>query len=505
MWFNSLDLKTLRVPRRREQWPEGSTEIRTLFGQDVLWHPVEHGGHHLSVEKLEPYRQLGDGPVDRVLQLLEEEGTPLGPGDDFVLLAQEAFRQEQNKTLLEFSTAQRELASFWKQYQKMPPWVDVEQLQRGQEVYLKYAPAIAMSLYYRSLVSGFSIPKIAAVIMSTGYLAPPARPEQSLQRLMDTGSLIFACVAQGVNALLPGGDGWRTCLHVRALHAKIRWGLLKRKGTKQAWDTPHYGIPINQEDMAATLCAFSINSLCGIEFASGVPVPRQEMLDYLAMWRYIGWLLGVEIDGDNNSSAISPLDPCGPGRGPIADPIRHSISTLSSIIFHIMKPDQTSTKIAFHLLSVKPARTKPESKSRNSSDNHNFYLRALLCRRFVGDPLASALGLPLHPRLLTRVSLAVRSTSFLLILRLYTLASIYMPSFVRSRLVRFHLWGMQRMHSRWKKTHMSKMAKALRTGNIQDIVAVSTVENNEDSNYGTSSCCPFAMIRSPSIGVSHQN
>jgi len=68
-----------------------------------------------------------------------------------------------------------------------------------------------------------------------------------------------------------------------------------------AWDVAAFGVPINQEDMAATLLAFSYNVLVGIEAIRGAPLPRADQAAYLHLWRYIGFLLGV--DDEHN--------PCG--------------------------------------------------------------------------------------------------------------------------------------------------------------------------------------------------
>ena len=94
----------------------------------------------------------------------------------------------------------------------------------------------------------------------------------------------MACTGLGIDALLPHGTGWRTCLHVRVLHAKVRYAILSRKGRKK-WNSQELGIPINQEDMAATLLAFSINVIAGINLIAGGPLADQEQLDYLALWR----------------------------------------------------------------------------------------------------------------------------------------------------------------------------------------------------------------------------
>jgi hypothetical protein len=276
--LNALDIKFFRIPRR-ELWPEGAF-VREKFGQKVLWLDRDEGGNHLSTEALEPYRLLGDEPVDRIIELLDKEGNRLGPGDDLLLMSEEALKTEEASR----SVVQKEMVSFLESIRQIPEWVDIEQLKRGQEVYLAYLPAVSLSLYYRSLIAGFSIPKIAAVVQSTAYLAPPSRPDEALQRLLDTGEFTVACTALGVDEMLPGGIGWKTALHVRILHAKVRFAILERQGKKK-WDVEKFGVPINQEDMAATALAFSANVLAGIDLIAGNSISEQEQLDYLALWR----------------------------------------------------------------------------------------------------------------------------------------------------------------------------------------------------------------------------
>ena len=407
--------------------------------------------------------------------------------------------------------------------------MNIPQLKRGQTFFLTHLPSISLSLYYRSLIAGFSIPKIAAVIRSTGYLSKPSTPDQSLQRILDTGQLLAACICYGTEGLLSGGDGWKTALHVRALHAKIRRGLLKRRRHHQKqWDVDHYGVPMNQEDMAATLLAFGTNTIFGIEFVAGVEIGRREEEDYLALWRYIGWLLGVPVDDGNASmadvnikgdkdysndtpvietSVLRPLDPCGPGHTGqrYQDSILHSRSILQSIVSHIMNPDETSIEVAHHLLQVK---AKSKSKSTKSASTHDaeanttllFYFRSLQCRRFIGDPLANALELPQHPNLIIHIMLYCVSTVLLLTIRMYTLAIMFIPIF-RRNMVKQHGNAMRRVHKVWKETHRSKLARALEKGEKVGFCGHGTKDEVENSKgeEGVLGICPFAMIAPPTL------
>ena len=84
--------------------------------------------------------------------------------------------------------------------------------------------------------------------------------------------------------LVGPGNQHGAALHVRALHAKVRFAILQKQGKKK-WNVEKLGIPINQEDMSATLLAFSANVLAGIDLIAGNSVSVQEHLDYLAFWR----------------------------------------------------------------------------------------------------------------------------------------------------------------------------------------------------------------------------
>ena len=112
------------------------------------------------------------------------------------------------------------LASWYRSVREVPAWVDWEQLERGQQVFTVNAPAAALSLYYLSLVGGFSAPLITRVLRATAYLTAP--PKKVMRRLVDTGAMVAACTTGGAASLRPGGAGWTAVLQVRVLHAKVR-------------------------------------------------------------------------------------------------------------------------------------------------------------------------------------------------------------------------------------------------------------------------------------------
>ena len=444
--------------------------------------------------------------------------------------------QSDHSTPKSFSPADTSLMEFLQYYAKLPEWVHPKQIVRGQEILTTYLPAIGATLYYRSLVPGFSLPKIAAVLLSTGYLAPPASQMQVQNRLLDTGAFLAAISALvdvapnettttttatstiAIPLLEPYSEIWQTILQVRVLHAKVRYALLKRENAKQ-WNTTHYGIPINQEDLAATLLAFSYNTLLGIEFILGCPLSTSDQLDYLHFWRYVGWLLGIETMDDTTylSSCLEgpspatlqypPLDPCGPGwikNRP--NPLEHSYSMFASILLHLSKPDSTSVTVAQHLLQLGGRSSDPNAALQNIRKLNDankkedipkkntmwYYFRSYQCRRFIGHELANALLLPLHPKWYKRWELHTYSTIYLLFLRLYTWVSVPRSPF-RSIVFQWHQKHLTQFFLTWK----SKFNKSKTSQLITETEDMPLGDTNHDNLEGEGSSCPFAMVAPP--------
>lgn len=170
-------------------------------------------------------------------------------------------------------------------FETEPPWADWASVARGQNVFVRLWPAASAALFFTSLVGGFSAPLITEVVCCTGYLTGAGKATQ--RRLFETFQMVVDTALSGEHGMRSGGDGWAAVLRVRLLHAKVRRRLLDRGSDtkdkagsscvgsehgRQAWDTKVFGVPINQEDMAVTLLAFSINVIDGIELVQGWPL-----------------------------------------------------------------------------------------------------------------------------------------------------------------------------------------------------------------------------------------
>jgi ER-bound oxygenase mpaB/B'/Rubber oxygenase, catalytic domain len=434
-FYNALNLPS-SLPRPGEQ-------SVSLFGQTYGW----NNDTHWSTDRLDALRLQGDYVLDAVLKALQAEGRPLEAGQDLLEMATRIQEDvNQGKTdLAQLSTADKTIYEWIEQYSRVPDWVDWEQIKRGQDVFLAYSVVFSVSLYYRSLVPGLSLPKIAQVLQRTAYLAPPSN--RVPERLLDTGAFVAYCLTSP-DALQPHQSGWAAAMRVRVLHAKVRHALMQ--GGK--WDVSEYGIPINQEDTGGTLLAFAVNPLNGAEYIlGGRSLCDQDKLDYLALWRYIGWIMGVSVE----------FDPCGPGK--VNDPIHNSNAILSSVVLHLMHPDESSCKLAKHLLSMGSKTT-----------GLFFYFRAYMLRRFIGDPLADALEMPMHPHWLVRLFLWLVSTVLLVFTTLYPICGLP-GSPLRRVLIEFHRTKTRRFVSNWQSAHVKRISKQMKAKSV----------------------CPFAMAAAP--------
>jgi hypothetical protein len=444
---------------------------------------------------LSRFRLLADPEMDHILDLFsaQNNGHRLQSLDIITALEQVYSSDDSNISIPSYNMA---VQKFYQHYYHLKPSlieddsteedflknIDWNAIQRGMDVFITYSPVIAMSLYYLSLIPGFSIPLINKVLQETKYLAPPSPLERVRTRLMDTGAfLAYLMVHETSNSectlgketegkngheprmkisidntsvpalpLRPGGRGWKMALRIRCLHAKVRRSLLTSAHT---WDTETYGIPINQEDMAATLLAFSLNVIYGIEFVAGTSISNVEKHDYMVLWRYVGWLLGVDIHLDPcNTRYVGCHSKIFPTEFSNVDPLFHSRLLMESILSHIMQPDESSVAMAHHLLQIPGPGVRGKTlKTPSARPGFMFLYRGFICRRFIGDDLSNQLRLP-DPRFdfsLIGLLAFIYSYLVLLVLRCYVRLIIHYPTF-RHKAYNWHYHGLRRFLLRWE-------------------------------------------------------
>lgn len=215
----------------------------------------------------------GDPPMDRLLDWMQDYG--MRP-------ARALFQAAVERGIDELPDAPGPLREFFEQVERRPDWVDDALLRRGAEASHRTGLTGLRTLRDLALMTGYQASAINKTLIATGTLS---RGPQ--RRLAETTKWWLDCTAAG--GMHRFADGWRNTLHVRLIH-----GLIRRQVRRQPdWRIEAWGLPVNQTDMAATQLGFSVIFLLGAR-ALGVPLSRADGKAVMHLWRYIGWLMGVD-------------------------------------------------------------------------------------------------------------------------------------------------------------------------------------------------------------------
>lgn len=200
------------------------------------------------------------------------------------------------------------LTRLWTELNTVPAWVDPAQLARGQEVFYRYAGPAVVGLTFQSLLGGMGGYRVVETLSRTGGFGVRV----ARRRLLETFQHILL-VTRDTASLAPGsGDGWVSSVKVRFLHASVRRRILQLAGRRRRrrqsgetggegggrryYDVSRHGVPVNDLDSIGTIAAFSA-TLIWVSFPrQGIYLTAREREDYVALWRYVGYLLGAPTD-----------------------------------------------------------------------------------------------------------------------------------------------------------------------------------------------------------------
>lgn len=177
------------------------------------------------------------------------------------------------------------LAAYLETSAVLPPWADPARIERAQRLFTLHGPVFGLVMLFKSLPILYAGGKGGAQVLAmTGQLHNHYR-----RRASETLRFILDVMEPG--GLGPGGKGIRTAQKVRLMHAAIRTyasASAEWKGRRPEW-----GIPINQEELAGTLLAFSSVTLSGVK-AMGLRIAAEDAEAYLHVWKIIGHILGID-------------------------------------------------------------------------------------------------------------------------------------------------------------------------------------------------------------------
>jgi hypothetical protein len=244
---------------------------------------------------------------------------------------------------------------------RIPVWVDWPTIDRGGEVLLRAGPLGGLVLGLKSLVLGYTSPGGNKPLVFSGRLE-----EQAARRLNETARFVQATITPG--GMRPHGDGWQITLKVRLIHAHVRRMILKTG----RWDAATWGAPANQHDHAGTSLLFSIILLQGLR-QLGMRIPAEDAEAYMQLWRWSGWLMGIDPELLPGSEAEAQR---------LGD----------MIAFTQGAPDDDSRRLTRALLDA-PVREACTRRERVNAERLARFSSGM-CRELLGDATADALALP---------------------------------------------------------------------------------------------------------------
>ena len=215
----------------------------------------------------------GDVPMDRLLDWLFEYGPREG---------RKLFEQALEQGIDSVADAPAPLREFFALVDRTPDWVDAALIEEGVCFIHRTGLAGPYVLRDFALMGGYLLSGFNHALVMTGALNKGAS-----QRIAETGKWWIDCTESG--GLQRFGAGFRTTLRVRMVHGMVRRHLPQRP----EWDNDEWGLPVNQTDMLATYLAFGPVMLVGMR-AMGIPVTARESKAVMHLWKYAGWLMGVE-------------------------------------------------------------------------------------------------------------------------------------------------------------------------------------------------------------------
>lgn len=223
------------------------------------------------------YNKLGAKTLERLLNIKKEQNKK---GDLYELLEQ-------------YHDQDDILGRFWSETHTVPEWVDWEQLARGQEFFYRYALANIVGFALQGFICENSASTgVVEVLVRTGGFSTRVL----WGRLLETFQWLLQ-VTRDIDSMKPGGEGFKSTIRVRLLHSSVRQRILELASRRpDYYNEAEYGIPVNTMDSIHSITTFACNPMFLQLPYMGVHPRADEIRDYLALFRYISHIIGVNPD-----------------------------------------------------------------------------------------------------------------------------------------------------------------------------------------------------------------
>ncbi|PIL27853.1 hypothetical protein GSI_11007 [Ganoderma sinense ZZ0214-1] len=287
---------------------------------ETFGHVLEWDHNCVPVELCESWRLMGDPACDSALREVFSS-----PGESVGKDLLQAVRSHAAATSHEEAPATH---AFLDEVLRRPPpglAATEEEVGLARQLFIDDSVQIVQALLYFSLAGGLASSRIARTLEAVSYLVPhlknvggefpPSLAEMASQipkemndrtfmRLVETMQFVLDVMGCSVSApqspsagllstLLPEGEGWRSAVRVRLLHGVVRWRVQARREREHPMEVlDRDSVPLSQEEVAATLGAFSTIPIWCLHRLH-LPPPPDKASAYLALWRHVGYYMGV--------------------------------------------------------------------------------------------------------------------------------------------------------------------------------------------------------------------
>ncbi|AUM12341.1 hypothetical protein Kalk_07900 [Ketobacter alkanivorans] len=319
--------------------------FRLLYGSDP--HPTP--GQMADIKR---HMLMGDRLADAVVEMYKD--LPVGQGRKLVDQALE-------HGIDSIDNPPQALIALFEQVDDEPIWLDHDKLRLACDVSRRVGPSGELVLRNLALMGGYLGAAAAKPLVFTGQL-----DRMTPRRLVETGK--FWMDVTTVGGLGRKQEGFKSAVRVRIMHAQVRKMLLDSGKWNMEW-----GHPLNQWDSMATILEFSSIFLTGLR-SIGFIFSKKEREAVIHLWRYIGFLMGVE-------ERILPASE--------ADSMR----ALYQVVATICDPDE-DTKVLGLSLANAPTNIDGDRWWEKQLGQLERTLRVGYTRFILGDKAGDELGLP---------------------------------------------------------------------------------------------------------------
>ncbi len=163
-----------------------------------------------------------------------------------------------------------------------PHWFDPALARAGADAWWRFG-SLQSSTLYQSLIYGYQARGFTRPLAATGRLT-----EGTWDRVQATARWVTLATAPGLMDV--GAGGWVETLRIRLVHAMVRHHL----HATGDWDDNTWGVPINQTYSQLTITAGFLALPLRIAKDFGIHYSRADLEAITHLWRWIGWVMGVE-------------------------------------------------------------------------------------------------------------------------------------------------------------------------------------------------------------------